>query len=188
MYEEKQIRAVYTETTVRVYQAYSNVIADSAVKHQTFMPPSFKFERMTWIKPSFLWMMYRSGWAQKDEGQRRILAIDISREGFEWALEHACLSKKPQNLSDEEWSNVKQKTDVRIQWDPERDLHLQPLPYRSIQIGLKGQAVIAYANEWIEQITDITEDVLQIHALIEKNKIEEAKALLPKEHLYSYSF
>lgn len=36
-------------------------------------------ERMTWIKPSFLWMMYRAGWGFKDKGQRRVLAIDISR-------------------------------------------------------------------------------------------------------------
>jgi hypothetical protein len=38
---------------------------------------------MTWIKPSFLWMMYRCGWATKP-GQERVLAIQITREGFEW--------------------------------------------------------------------------------------------------------
>ncbi|MDI8083747.1 DUF4291 domain-containing protein [Salmonella enterica subsp. enterica serovar Kentucky] len=26
---------------------------------------------MTWIKPSFLWMMYRSHWGTKDPGQKR---------------------------------------------------------------------------------------------------------------------
>lgn len=41
--------------------------------------------RMTWIKPSFLWMMYRSGGAQKDPGQKRIFAMDIRRDGF-----HGC--------------------------------------------------------------------------------------------------
>jgi hypothetical protein len=47
--------------------------------------------RATWIKPSFLWMAYRCGWAAK-AGQERVLAIEISREGFEWALEHCCLT------------------------------------------------------------------------------------------------
>ncbi|WP_458785448.1 DUF4291 family protein [Vallitalea sediminicola] len=28
---------------------------------------SFKLNRMTWVKPSFLWMMYRSGWAKKPD-------------------------------------------------------------------------------------------------------------------------
>src|SRR5450830_1440408 len=80
----QQIRAVYDATTIRVYQAYSDVIADAALTQGTFISPPFKMERMTWIKPSFLWMMYRAGWGLKDAGQSRILAIDISREGFEW--------------------------------------------------------------------------------------------------------
>lgn len=46
---------------------------------------------MTWIKPSFLWMAYRSGWGRKP-GQERVLRIDITREGFEWALANSCLS------------------------------------------------------------------------------------------------
>ncbi len=48
-------------------------------------------ERMTWIKPSFLWMMYRSGWATKP-GQERVLAVELLRSGFEQALSEACLS------------------------------------------------------------------------------------------------
>ena len=46
---------------------------------------------MTWIKPSFNWMMYRSGYATKP-GQEVVLAIDIARDGFEWALKNAVLS------------------------------------------------------------------------------------------------
>ncbi|WP_267877653.1 DUF4291 family protein [Massilia frigida] len=88
----RQIRAVFDDATIRVYQAYSNVIADAALAAGTFVSPPFKMERMTWIKPSFLWMMYRAGWGFKDAGQQRILAIDISREGFEWALANGCLS------------------------------------------------------------------------------------------------
>ena len=57
------IFAQYDENNIRVYQAYANPIADEAIRGATF-GPSFKLSRMTWIKPSFLWMMYRSGWAQ----------------------------------------------------------------------------------------------------------------------------
>lgn len=46
---------------------------------------------MTWIKPSFLWMMYRCGWAAKAD-QETVLAVEITREGFDHALRHACLS------------------------------------------------------------------------------------------------
>jgi hypothetical protein len=93
---------------------------------------------MTWIKPSFLWMMYRAGWGFKDAGQNRILAIDITREGFEWALAHSCLSHAEPSMSKEEWRRMKDMSPVRIQWDPERDVHLQPLQHRAIQIGSGG--------------------------------------------------
>lgn len=49
----QQIRAVYNDQTIRVYQAYSDAIANAALLNQTFVSPPFKMERMTWIKPSF---------------------------------------------------------------------------------------------------------------------------------------
>lgn len=82
-------------------------------------------------------MMYRSGWATKSN-QERVLAIEISREGFEWALEHSCLSSYHADIhsSNDAWRAELAATPVRIQWDPERDIHLDPRPERAIQIGL----------------------------------------------------
>lgn len=138
----KQIRASYTTKTIRVYQAYNPAIADSAITHGTFTSPPFKMNRMTWIKPSFLWMMYRSGWGQKDVNQSRILALDISRQGFLWALKNSVLSSAAKNYAcKEEWLAIKRSKPVRIQWDPERDFAFTPLPYKTIQIGLSGEAV-----------------------------------------------
>lgn len=180
-----QIRAVYDDTTIRVYQAYSDVIADSALAHGTFVSPPFKMERMTWIKPSFLWMMYRAGWGFKEPGQSRILAIDITREGFEWALAHSCLSHAEPSMSKEEWEGLKNESPVRIQWDPERDLLLQPLPHRAIQIGLSKEAVKRYVNQWVRRITDVTPLAHEIHTLVEGDRFEEAKARLPTERPFA---
>lgn len=184
---QQQIRAVYDERAIRVYQAYNDEIADAALARGVFVSPPFKTGRMTWIKPSFLWMMYRSGWGYKDEGQRRILAIDISREGFEWALEHSCPSRPDASLSREEWTRLKNNSPVRIQWDPERNLRLEPLPYRSLQIGLSRTAVDLYVNEWIQKITDITELAHTIHDLLASNELVQAQALLPQEKAYPYA-
>lgn len=181
----RQIRAMYDERTLRVYQAYSDVIADSALAHQTFVSPPFKMERMTWIKPSFLWMMYRSGWAKKDRGQNRILAIDITRKGFEWALNNSLLSHQAHDYSDKDaWLTLKRSTPVRIQWDPERDLHLQPLAHRSIQIGLTNEAVNLYVKEWICNITDVTDLANEIHDFVIQDKIDQSMKLLPVELPY----
>ena len=153
----KEIRAYFNTTKVRIYQAYGDHIAIPAIKSGRFISPPFKMNRMTWIKPSFYWMMYRCGWGQK-AGQERILAIDITREGFEWALAHSCLSHYDPNLyrARDDWKRQIEEMPVRIQWDPERDKELNKLEYRSIQIGLSGVAVEKYANEWIVGISDIT--------------------------------
>lgn len=181
----RQIRATYNDKTVRVYQAYSDTIADSALEHGTFVAPPFKMERMTWIKPSFLWMMYRAGWGYKDDGQKRILAIDITHEGFAWALAHSCPSHPDPGMSHEEWERLKSRSPVRIQWDPERDLLLRPQEHRAIQIGLSGEAVRLYANEWIQQITDITSLAHDIHSLVSNEELSEARNHLPIEQVYS---
>ena len=180
----RQIRAVHDDTTIRVYQAYNHLIADAALKNGRFVEP-FSRSRMTWIKPSFLWMMYRAGWGYKDDNQQRILAIDLSREGFEWALAHSCPSHPDPAMSAEEWKRHKDATPVRIQWDPERDLHFHPLDHRAIQIGLSGAAVPLYADRWVQRIEDITPLAHRLHALIEAGQLDEARTLLPVERPYT---
>lgn len=134
------MRASFDDTTVTVYQAYSPEIAEPAVAAGSFVPP-FSLNRMTWIKPSFFWMMYRCGWATKP-GQERVLAITITREGFEQALGEACLSHYDPQLyaTPDDWARRKEASPVRVQWDPERSRTLQPLPWRSLQLGLSGTA------------------------------------------------
>ena len=184
MRPEKEIRASYTETTIRVYQAYSSEIASSTLEYGGFQSPPFSMSRMTWIKPSFLWMMYRAGWGYKDPGQSRILAIDITRDGFEWALTHACLSCQPKTMTKNEWGLLKAQHPVRIQWDPERDFFGAPLPYRSIQIGLRNEAIKKYTSEWITKITEITELAHTIYTHIQMKNYSEATRLLPLEKPY----
>lgn len=178
----RQVRARYTDRTITVYQAYPEEIARAAVAAGRFVAP-FKRERMTWIKPSFLWMMYRCGWATKP-GQERVLAVEIRRDGFEWALANAALSDYDRNLYPDHptWARKVRTSPVRVQWDPERDLGGQPLPYRSLQVGLGGVAVDRYVDEWTESITDITDLVRKI-----AGDRGAAAGLLPTETVYPLS-
>lgn len=179
----KEIRAFYTEDTVRVYQAYNKIIADEAVKNGTF-GSSFKLDRMTWIKPSFLWMMYRCGWGTK-ENQEHILAIDLKREAFDYIVQNAVISTYDDNMGirHEEWKEQIKTSEIRCQWDPERDLFGNPLEYRSIQLGLKGTAVQKYVNDWIVSIEDITEYVMKLRE--QKSRGMDINSLLPTERIYS---
>lgn len=184
---ERQIRACFDDHTILVYQAYRNDIADTALAAGRFVSPPFAMSRMTWIKPSFLWMMYRAGWGHKDPGQSRILAIDITREGFEWALANACSSHRDPGMSEADWRAFKHRHPVRVQWDPERDLLHRPLAHRSLQVGLEGEAVRRYVEEWIVRLTDVTPLAHELHALVAAGRLEEAGERLPQERVYALS-
>ena len=74
----KHILAQTKGQNIIVYQAFNPNISRYAVAHKHFGGSHYKFTRMSWIKPNFLWMMYRAGWAVK-EHQQNILAIEISQ-------------------------------------------------------------------------------------------------------------
>lgn len=165
---EHIIRAAHSDRTVRVYQAYRPEIALPALEAGRFVPP-FSMSRMTWIKPSFNWMMYRSGYASKP-GQEFVLGMDITRDGFEWALQHAAISSYQPgfHVSPEDWKRDVEAKPVRVQWDPERDWRLQPIAgVRAIQIGLSGEAVERYVNQWIVRIEDVTPVARLVAAAVE---------------------
>ncbi|MER7767983.1 DUF4291 domain-containing protein [Kitasatospora sp. NPDC096140] len=176
----RRIRAAHTAATITVYQAFPPAIAGPAAAEGRF-PAAFERDRMTWIKPSFLWTMHRSDWG-RGAGQERVLALEISREGFDWALERAVLSAYTGRVHESRaaWKRELRQSPVRVQWDPDRDLRLQPLDHRAIQVGLRGEAVRRYADEWIRRITDVT-------ALAERVRLERDPALLPAEGPYPTS-
>jgi hypothetical protein len=184
---ERLVHAAYTADSVIVYQAYSPHIAEPAVRAGTFVAP-FSRDRMTWIKPSFGWMMHRSGWAAKP-GQERALAIEITRAGFEWALAHSCLSHYEPGSHDspQAWAAMRDASPVRVQWDPDRSLGGERLARRAIQVGLSGEAVHRYCDEWIRSITDITSTVHEAGLLVRAGRIADAARLLPAERTYPLS-
>lgn len=179
-----QIRALHTAGTVTVYQAYRPSLGLPAARDGRF-PAAWKRDRMTWIKPSFLWMMYRCGWGTK-EGQETVLAVEITREGFDWALAHAELSHYERGVHPDRatWQRDLRRAPARVQWDPERDLHLNRLTHRSLQLGLAGEASRRYADEWTVAIRDVTPLAREIHALVRAGETEAASALLPDERVY----
>ncbi|MQY13639.1 hypothetical protein SRB5_37890 [Streptomyces sp. RB5] len=181
---ERQIRAVWTASTVTVHQAYRPEIGVPAAASGRF-GAGFKRDRMTWIKPSFLWMAYRSDWARA-EGQETVLAVTLTREGFDWALSQAALSSYSRGLheSRDAWKRDLRRSCTRVQWDPERDLRLRPLPHRSLQLGLSGEAVRRYVDEWTVAIEDVTPLVRRVHDAVGRGDLAGAGALLPVERPY----
>ena len=171
------ILANYNEDSIVVYQAFSPSIADYAVRLQRFGGPDYKVTRMTWIKTSFLWMMFRSGWATK-KNQERILAIHVSLQGFEEILRRA--SSATRQKEDNVDGNL---VTVRLQWDPDHNPYGEKEQRRAVQLGLRGDTLNLFLQKWILKIEDITDFVKAQHEHVLTRELGELE--MPEENVYT---
>ncbi|MFT5682021.1 MAG: hypothetical protein ACI8RZ_002939 [Myxococcota bacterium] len=179
----RHILAQHDEETVIVYQAYNKAIADWAVSHQQLGGP-WSFGRMSWIKPNFLWMMYRSGWAGKPN-QERILALRITREGFDTILSQVVESSYHSEVDGPDrdaWRARGKVAPVRMQWDPDHAPGGSKEERRAIQLGLRGETLRRFAVEWTREIADITPLVRQQHD--HRQSGEHKHLMTPAERVY----
>jgi hypothetical protein len=166
----RQVLAAYDDEGVVVYQAFKPSIVEAALAQGRF-GRGFNRERMTWIKPSFGWMLYRSGYATKHH-QERILKIRLRRDGFLAILDRAVPTSYDRALypSEQAWKEALDRSEVRVQWDPDRDLTLQPLDRRAIQLGLSGRTVHQYVDEWLLGLEDVTSLARAIEKAVQEKR------------------
>jgi hypothetical protein len=149
------VLAHYDSDSIVVYQAFRESTGRYAIEHQHFGGPDYSFGRMSWIKPNFLWMMYRSGWGTKP-GQEMILGLRIRRSFFDRLLASAVGSSfdPVRHASEVEWKASVQTSEVRLQWDPDHLPDGSKCERRAVQLGLRGSALRSLAGgpELIEVI------------------------------------
>ncbi|MDH7911882.1 DUF4291 domain-containing protein [Winogradskyella sp. SYSU M77433] len=174
------IMAQYDNQKIIVYQSYRPEIGDFAVQNQYF-GGAFSQDRMTWIKPNFLWMVYRNGWATK-VGQEVVLAIHLKREAFERYLKQAVYSSYQSDLyvSREEWQKKVKSSSIRLQWDPDHNPYGAKLERRAIQIGIRGKEAVNYAKDDILEIEDITPFVKEQYQFVLNKQLDQL--MIPEEY------
>jgi hypothetical protein len=182
--EGRHINAHIFEDKLLVYQAYRHSIADYAIKNQCFGGTDFSFNRMSWIKTSFLWMMYRSGWAQK-AGQEKVLGIWVPLTFIDKILDLTIISSysKEFHATTEEWRLQLESSESRLQWDPDHDPVGTPISRKAIQLGLKGTLLKEFATTSIQKIEDLTPFVKEQYAHV--NAGEYQKLRMPIESCYA---
>ncbi len=160
----RHILARFDADAVVVYQAYNAAIGHWAAHHGHF-GGEFKMGRMSWIKPNFLWMMYRSGWGTK-ANQEVTLAIRLGRDAFDEILRLAVHSSFDPDVykTHESWQRAVTGSGVRLQWDPDHGPAGDPVERRAIQLGLRGDVLVRYAQEWPLDIQDISAFVTEQRA------------------------
>jgi len=177
----RHVMAQYDDDSVVVYQAYKPSIGRFAAEHG-FFGGEFSLSRMSWIKPNFLWMMYRCGWATKPD-QEVVLAVRIQRAAFDTILAAAVPSSfDARHYADNQaWQDDVARSDVRLQWDPDHDPHGRPLERRAVQLGLRGEILASYTHDWIVSIEDITPYVAEQYAIL---KADRDALVTPRERVY----
>ena len=170
----RQLIGCKEEKNIIVYQAFNPQIATYAVANQRFGGNAYSFNRMSWIKPGFLWMMYRAGWASKEQ-QEHILRITLPITHFKTILQQATFSSFNNEVyaTADVWKTELEKTEVRLQWDPDHDPYGNKLERKAIQIGMKGDILKKFCSEWIIKIEDITAFVKEEYDKVLAKNIEE---------------
>jgi hypothetical protein len=178
----RYILAQFDDETVVVYQAFRPETGHFAARHGYF-GDGFSLNRMSWIKPNFLWMMFRSGWAAK-EGQEVVLAIWLKRSAFDEILKQAVHSTFAPHAyeSEAEWKSAVSGSSVRLQWDPDHNPSGNRIERRAIQLGLSGKTLAHYAKEWIVRIEDISDFVREQHEHVKNHHL--AELITPLEDVY----
>jgi hypothetical protein len=172
-----------TESEILVYQAFNHPIADYAIQNQCFGGTNYNFSRMTWIKPNFLWMMHRCGWAEK-VNQERVLGIWLTKDGFTKILMEAVYSSyQPEIYSTKEnWKAALKSKKVRLQWDPDHNIYGEKQERKAIQLGLKNKMVKAFNDNMIREIIDLTDFVKEQKSKIRDKNI--GSLIVPKETIF----
>jgi len=180
----RHIIAYQTEEDIVLYQAYKPAISDYAVANQQLGGAAFSYNRMSWVKPNFLWMMYRCGWAEK-ENQERVLAIYIRKEDWEAILTEAVFSSFQADVygTEPEWKARLAASPVRLQWDPDHDPYGGKLERKAIQIGMKGDVLKRFGTEMIRRIVDVTDFVKAQKRHVDLRELDRLE--IPRETVYA---
>lgn len=181
--ESRHILASFDDESIVVYQAYKPSIGQFAIRHGHLGGPDFSFTRMSWIKPNFLWMMYRSGWGTKP-GQEIILGLRLSRSFFDSILALAVASSyDPRAFATREaWQEAVADSEVRRQWDPDHDPHGAKQQRRAIQLGLRGEMLRRMGREALLEVIDMSGFVAEQRAKLQGTDL--AGLLTPLERVY----
>lgn len=179
----RHILAQQTQNEILVYQAFNPNIARYAVDNQRFGGSHYSFNRMTWIKPNFLWMMYRCGWASK-HNQECVLGIWITKTGLETILEAAAYSSYQADIyqTTDNWKTDLTNKAVRLQWDPDHDIYGNKEERRAIQLGMKSRILTQFNEEMICKIVDMTSFVKTQKERIDNRQLKQLK--VPSESIF----
>ena len=178
----RHVLAQFDDETVVVYQAYCPAIGRFAVENE-ILGGEFRYSRMSWVKPNFLWMMSRSGWGTK-ENQEVTLGLRVRRTFFDGLLAAAVPSTwdADEFATPADWSKAVARSAVRVQWDPDHNPAGGKLARRAVQLGLRGDALEAFGRHELVEVLDLTAFVAEQRERLATGGL--SALVTPRERVY----
>ena len=178
----RHVLAQFDDETVVVYQAYRPAIGRFAVENGV-LGGEFSYSRMSWVKPNFLWMMFRSGWGTKED-QEVTLGLRVRRTFFDGLLAAAVPSAwdAGEFATPADWSKAVARSAVRVQWDPDHNPAGGKLARRAVQLGLRGDVLEAFGRHELVEVLDLTAFVAEQRECLADGGV--AALLTPRERVY----
>lgn len=150
----------YDVETLVFYDACRPAIAKESAASQQISRRSNNPEKPFWLKLGFLYTMARSNWG-KTQGQEHTLAHWVSRQRLQDWLGVAVHVNYLSTVYESEaaWQQAKNEADILIDWSPDHRPNGDRTARRTLQIGLRRDALAELNADEHLYIEDITEYV-----------------------------
>ncbi|MEQ1570416.1 MAG: DUF4291 family protein [Myxococcota bacterium] len=160
--EPRTLCASFDERVVTVWQAHSNAVADAAVAAGRFGGRAWRTDRVTRFRVSLPSLLARNGWATRP-GRERILAVHVSRGGFDALLRQAVHASFEPELypSRSGWLLATRYANVTVAWHADVDPTGSDLPRQTVRFGVRDAALRELTSKWVVGVDDWTAWVVE---------------------------
>ena len=81
------------------------------------------------------------------------------------------------------WKRELEHSNIQLQWEPYHDLYGNKTDRKAVKIGVNGDMLQRFNNEWIQEIRNITPFVQEQQELVKADNI--GKVRIPRERAYA---
>lgn len=153
------------EGNIALFHAFS----PTYIKKNQLSKEDLNMNRMTWIKTSLLWTIYRSDWARKDK-QERIVEVQTNPQYLAELIKKSVKTKDPQaNTSEVLYQKDPDRAILGKTWNKGQDNYWLSAR-RTMHLGIRGSELERYIDDIVpENLTDITTTIDKVRNQLPKH-------------------
>jgi hypothetical protein len=150
--------ATWDAESVVVWQAHGHRVADAVLARGSFDVPEWRTDRTSRFRVSLPSLLWRCSWGTRP-GRERILAVRLSRSGFDEVLRRAVPADDDRAVypTEASWRLAMRYATATVSWHPDRSLEGEPTAWDTARFGLRDSQLGAFAREWVRGVEDVSD-------------------------------